>query len=50
MKLNVLVFILLSLITSGKLHAQWTQTNGPEGGVVNCLTKVGNEIWMGSQT
>lgn len=50
MKLNVLVFILLSMITSGKLHAQWTQTNGPEGGVVNCFAWINGEIWLGSQT
>lgn len=50
MKFKLLMLLLLSMIAMSNTYAQWTQTNGPEGGVVNCLTKVGNEIWMGSQT
>jgi hypothetical protein len=44
------LFTLLFSICSVVLLAQWTQTSGPEGGMVNCITRVGNEIWLGSHS
>src|ERR1039457_3859816 len=45
---NTLLIILLILLRTQILFPQWTQTNGPGGGQVNCLTVCGNNIFAGS--
>jgi hypothetical protein len=47
-KISILLFA-ISLIM-GVTKAQWQQTNGPEGGTVNCIKHVGNQVWMGTRT
>ncbi len=42
------ISILLSIITLFNINAQWTRTNGPEGGIVFSLERVGSEIWAGT--
>src|ERR1039457_1446008 len=49
MKYLVLLIVLLFLIISNdNLNAQWVQTNGPYGGVVNCLAVSGTNIFAGT--
>ncbi len=38
-------FICLLILNYTISNAQWTQTNGPEGGYFNSMEKVGNSIW-----
>lgn len=41
-----LFLIVLGIIASSNIvFAQWQQTNGPEGGYINSLDKVANQIW-----
>ena len=49
--LTCLFFLLQFLITyNGILQAQWVQTNGPNGGLVNCLAVSGTSIFAGSDS
>ncbi|MCX6269953.1 MAG: T9SS type A sorting domain-containing protein [Bacteroidetes bacterium] len=48
MKSRLTMFLLLTLLITQNLRAQWVQTNGPEGGRVNCITRVGSDIWAGT--
>ncbi len=52
-KLNMkTIYLLLSLLFYlffvNKTTAQWVQTNGPLGGRVYCVERVGNQIWAGT--
>ncbi|MCC6413218.1 MAG: T9SS type A sorting domain-containing protein [Saprospiraceae bacterium] len=48
MKQPLLTLLALALF-SPTLFAQWTQTAGPEGGLVYCVEQVGTELWAGTQ-
>ncbi|MCC6410807.1 MAG: hypothetical protein IT270_04060, partial [Saprospiraceae bacterium] len=46
---HLLLTLLALALFSPTLFAQWTQTAGPEGGMVYCVEPVGNELWAGTQ-
>jgi len=46
--ISLLLSLLLTLFLVNKTNAQWVQTNGPLGGHVYCVERVGNEIWAGT--
>src|ERR1039458_2348867 len=49
MKYLATLTILLFLISSNEiLQAQWIQTNGPYGGIVNCLAVSGTNLFAGT--
>lgn len=47
MKLLILFFIIVFCTAGQRSYCQWIQTNGPQGGAVNCMEKVGADIWAG---
>jgi hypothetical protein len=51
MKKFFLVFLLMIVVfsSSNQLNAQWVQTNGPEGGEVNCLAAYDTTLFLGSE-
>ncbi len=49
MKRTAGIITLLLSISSPIIYSQWTLTNGPEGGNILCLEKVGTEIWAGTK-
>lgn len=50
MKKTLLSFVICVLLFNANLSAQWIKTNGPYGGNVNTLAKVGNNMWAGVHT
>ena len=44
-----LLILVLSVFTGSTLKAQWTQTSGPIGGIVNCLTTDGTNLYAGTK-
>lgn len=48
MKAAKFIFIPCFIFLFGTLQAQWLPTSGPEGGEINCMTRVGAEIWVGA--
>lgn len=38
-----------SFVFSTALHAQWVSTDGPEGGIVYDVRRVGTELWAGTE-
>lgn len=44
---TLLIICLISGI--GTATAQWQQTNGPEGGNVNCIRQVNSQVWVGTR-
>ena len=46
MKKLLLTFALLSIALT--TYAQWTQTNGPEGGTINALITNGTNLFAGT--
>src|ERR1043165_3623395 len=49
MKTTTSYLLLFCLCIPFAALAQWTQTNGPEGGYVTCVEKINNEIWAGTK-
>jgi photosystem II stability/assembly factor-like uncharacterized protein len=49
MKTLLQILVLIAAISSGskQLMAQWVQTNGPEGGHINCFAVSGTNIFAG---
>ncbi len=45
---SILVLFFLSLMHAGVAHAQWVQTNGPYGGMVNSLGVSGTNLFAGT--
>jgi len=45
---TILVLFLLSLMHAGVAHAQWVQTNGPYGGMINSLAVSGTNLFAGT--
>ncbi|MEO8146812.1 MAG: T9SS type A sorting domain-containing protein [Bacteroidia bacterium] len=48
MKQKISLALFIILVTTTLLKAQWTQLNEPTGGYCWGLTRVGNEIWAGT--
>ena len=49
MKIPILLLIILISFTSNNLcFAQWKQTNGPNGGFINCLINSDNNLFAGT--
>lgn len=44
-----LFFFLLLLFPYAALHAQWVSANGPEGGIVYDVQRVGTDLWAGTE-
>ncbi len=48
MKTTKLWVVIVAALFSSTAHSQWVQLPGPQGGSVNCVEKVDNEIWTGT--
>jgi hypothetical protein len=46
--MKTLINLSLSLIIAFNLNAQWIQAGGPEGGGINCIKRINNELWAGT--
>jgi hypothetical protein len=44
----VLILFLFSLMNLSVGHAQWVQTNGPDGGKINCFAVIGTNTFAGT--
>jgi hypothetical protein len=42
---SILVLFFLSLMHAGVAHAQWVQTNGPYGGIINGFAVSGTNLF-----
>ena len=45
---SIMVLFFLSLMHAGVAHAQWVQTNGPYGGMIQCLAVSGTNLFAGT--
>ena len=45
---SILVLFLLSLMHGGVAHAQWVQTNGPNGGMITSFAVSGRNLFAGT--
>jgi len=45
---SILVLFFLSLMHAGVAHAQWVQTNGPYGGMINSFAVTGANLFAGT--
>ncbi len=45
---SILVLFFLSLMHAGVAHAQWVQTNGPYGGMINSFAVSGTNLFAGT--
>jgi photosystem II stability/assembly factor-like uncharacterized protein len=43
-RITLIIFTSLALAISSSVHAQWVKVNGPYGGPVSCLSKVGSTL------
>jgi hypothetical protein len=48
MKRLLSFFAAIGLLGAQSLQAQWIQTNGPYGGIVNCLAVNGSNVFAGT--
>jgi photosystem II stability/assembly factor-like uncharacterized protein len=44
----ILILFLFSLMNVSVTHSQWVQTNGPEGGKINCFAVIGKNTFAGT--
>ncbi len=44
----ILILFLISLMKVSVAHAQWIQTNGPNGGKINCFATIGTNTFAGT--
>jgi hypothetical protein len=45
---SILVLFFLSLMHAGVAHAQWVQTTGPYGGMINSFAVSGTNLFAGT--
>ena len=44
----ILILFLLSLMNGNVAQTQWIQTNGPDGGKINCFVAIGTNNFAGT--